>query len=68
MRLSILMYGVLYVVLEMVRHSLDTGRPGPGHAAARRLGLVDALLVIVVNIVALVLYDVGRPRGQGPLL
>ena len=68
MRLSILMFGVLYVVLEMVGHSLDTGRPGPGHDAACRLGLVDAVLVLVGAIVALVLYDVGRPRGQGPLL
>jgi hypothetical protein len=67
MRLSILVYGVLYVVLEMVGHQLATvgwGRVTPLHVAS---ALVDALLAIVVAIAAVVLYDVGR-RRWGPAL
>ena len=62
MRLSILVYGVLYIVLEMVGHALETvgwGRVTPLHVAS---ALVDALLAIVVAIAVLVLYDVGRRR------
>ena len=65
MRLSILVYGVLYVVLEMVGHQLATvgwGRVTPLHVAS---ALVDALLAIVVAIAAVVLYDVAR-RRWGP--
>jgi hypothetical protein len=65
MRLSILVYGVLYVVLEMVGHALETvgwGRVTPLHVAS---ALVDALLAIVMAIAALVLWDVGR-RRWGP--
>jgi hypothetical protein len=67
MRLSILVYGVLYVVLEMVGHQLATvgwRRVTPLHVAS---ALVDALLAIVVAIAAVVLYDVGR-RRWGPAL
>jgi hypothetical protein len=67
MRLSILVYGVLYVVLEMVGHQLATvgwGRVTPLHVAS---ALVDALLAIVVAIAAVVLYDVGC-RRWGPAL
>ena len=62
MRLSILVYGVLYVVLEMVGHQLATvgwGRVTPLHVAS---ALVDALLAIVVAIAALVLYDIALKR------
>lgn len=62
MRLSVLVYGVLYVVLEMVGHQLATvgwGRVTPLHVAS---ALVDALLVIVVAIAALVLCDLARKR------
>ena len=65
MRLSILVYGVLYVVLEMVGHALETvgwGRVTPLHVAS---ALVDALLAIVMAIAVLVLWDVGR-RRWGP--
>ena len=65
MRLSILVYGVLYVVLEMVGHALETvgwGRVTPLHVAS---ALVDALLAIVMAIAALVLWDVAR-RRWGP--
>ncbi len=62
MRLSILVYGVLYVVLEMVGHQLATvgwGRVTPLHVAS---ALVDALLAIVVAIAALVLYGIALKR------
>lgn len=62
MRLSILVYGVLYVVLEMVGQHLETvgwGRITPLDVAS---ALVDALLVIVVAIAVLVLHDVTRER------
>ena len=67
MRLSILVYGVLYVVLEMVGHALETvgwGRVTPLHVAS---ALVDALLMIVMAIAVLVLWDVAR-RRWGPRL
>jgi hypothetical protein len=67
MRPSILVYGVLYVVLEMVGHALETvgwGRVTPLHVAS---ALVDALLLIVMAIAALVLWDVGR-RRWGPAI
>ena len=66
MRLSILVYGVLYVVLEMVGHQLETvgwGHVTPLHVAS---ALVDVLLALVVAIAALVLYDLGRKRW-GPV-
>ena len=65
MRLPILVYGVLYVVLEMVGHALETvgwGRVTPLDVAS---ALVDALLAIVMAIAVLVLWDVGR-RRWGP--
>jgi len=65
MRLPILVYGVLYVVLEMVGHALETvgwRRVTPLHVAS---ALVDALLAIVMAIAVLVLWDVGR-RRWGP--
>jgi hypothetical protein len=67
MRLPILVYGVLYVVLEMVGHQLETvgwGRITPLHVAS---ALVDALLAIVLAIAALVAFDLGR-RRWGPAL
>src|SRR5688572_17588531 len=65
MRLPILVYGVLYVVLEMVGHALESvgwGRVTPLHVAS---ALVDALLLIVMAIAVLVLWDVAR-RRWGP--
>ncbi len=62
MRLPFLVYGVLYVVVEMVGHSLETvgwDRVSPLVVAA---ALVDALLVIVIAIAALVMGDVARRR------
>lgn len=62
MRLPILVYGVLYVVAEMVAHSLATvgwDRVTPLDVAA---ALVDALLAIVVAIAAVVAYDLARRR------
>jgi hypothetical protein len=67
MRPPILVYGVLYVVLEMVGHQLQTvgwGRITPLHVAS---ALVDALLAIVLAVAALVAHDVGR-RRWGPAL
>lgn len=62
MRLPFLVYGVLYVVVEMVGHSLETvgwDRVDPLVVAA---ALVDALLVIVLAIAALVAGDLARRR------
>lgn len=62
MRLPILVYGVLYVVLEMVGQALETvgwRRVTPLHVVS---ALVDALLAIVLAIAVLVLWDVGRQR------
>jgi hypothetical protein len=62
MRLPILVYGVLYVVAEMVAHSLATvgwERVTPLDVAA---ALVDALLAIVVAIAAVVAHDLARRR------
>jgi hypothetical protein len=55
-------YGVLYVVLEIVGHELETvgwGRVTPLHVAS---ALVDAFLAIVVAIAVVVAYDLGRQR------
>jgi hypothetical protein len=62
MRLPILVYGVLYVVLEMVGHKLEAvgwGRVTRLHVAS---ALVDALLAIVVAIAVVVAFDLGRQR------
>jgi hypothetical protein len=62
-----LVYGVLYVVFEMVRHQLELvgwERVTPLHVAS---ALVDALLAIVLAIGAVVAFDVGR-RRWGPAL
>jgi hypothetical protein len=62
-----LVYGVLYVVFEMVRHQLEQvgwERVTPLEVAA---ALVDALLAIVLTIAAVVAFDVGR-RRWGPVL
>jgi hypothetical protein len=60
-------YGVLYVVFEMVRHQLELigwQRVTPLHVAS---ALVDALLAIVLAIGAVVAFDVAR-RRWGPAL
>jgi hypothetical protein len=62
-----LVYGVLYVVFEMVRHQLELigwQRVTPLHVAS---ALVDALLAIVIAIGAVVAFDVAR-RRWGPAL
>jgi hypothetical protein len=66
-RVPVLVYGVLYVVFEMVRHQLELigwERVTPLHVAS---ALVDALLAIVIAIGAVVAFDVGR-RRWGPAL
>ncbi len=65
MRLPILVYGVLYVVVEMVGHQLETlgwDRVTPLSVAS---ALVDAFLAIVLAIAAVVALDLGR-RRWGP--
>ena len=62
-----MVYGVLYVVFEMVLHQLEQvgwERVTPLEVAA---ALVDALLAIVLAIAAVVAFDVGR-RRWGPVL
>jgi hypothetical protein len=62
-----LVYGVLYVVFEMVLHQLEQvgwERVTPLEVAA---ALVDALLAIVLAIAAVVAFDLGR-RRWGPVL
>ena len=62
-----MVYGVLYVVFEMVRHQLELvgwERVTPLHVAS---ALVDALLAIVLAIGAVVAFDVAR-RRWGPAL
>lgn len=61
-RLAIVVYGVLFVVLEMVGQylgSVDWSRITPLDIAA---ALVDTLLAVVVAMAVLVAYDVGRRR------
>ena len=67
MRVSFLVYGVLYVAFEIVGHQLETvGWPDitPLDVAS---ALTDALLVIVICIALLVGFDVGRQKW-GPAL
>jgi hypothetical protein len=67
MRVSFLVYGVLYVAFEIVGNQLETvGWPAitPLDVAA---ALTDALLAIVICIALVVLFDVGRQRW-GPAL
>jgi hypothetical protein len=67
MRVSFLVYGVLYVALEIVGNQLETvGWPAitPLDVAA---ALTDALLAIVICIALVVLFDVARQRW-GPAL
>jgi hypothetical protein len=66
-RVPVLVYGVLYVVFEMVRHQLELigwERVTPLHVAS---ALIDALLAIVIAIGAVVAVDVAR-RRWGPAL
>jgi hypothetical protein len=67
MRVSFLVYGVLYVVVEIVGNQLETvGWPKitPLDVAE---ALTNALLVIVICIAIVVAVDVGRQRW-GPAL
>jgi hypothetical protein len=67
MRVSFVVYGVLYVAFEIVGHQLETvGWPDitPLDVAS---ALTDALLVIVVCIALVVAVDLGRERW-GPAL
>jgi hypothetical protein len=67
MRVSFLVYGVLYVAFEIVCHQLETvgwPRITPLDVAS---ALTDALLAIVICIALVVAYDVGRQRW-GPAL
>jgi hypothetical protein len=62
MRVSFLVYGVLYVAFEIVGHQLETvGWPNvtPLDVAS---ALTDALLAIVICIALVVALDVGRQR------
>lgn len=62
MRLAIVVYGVLFVVLEMVGHYLGTvdwSLITPLDVAA---ALVDVFLAVVVAMAILVVYDLGRRR------
>jgi hypothetical protein len=67
MRVSFLVYGVLYVVIEMIGHALETvgwARVTPLDVAS---ALTDALLFVVVCIALVVASDVAR-RRWGPAL
>ena len=67
MRVSFLVYGVLYVAFEIVGHQLETvGWPQitPLDVAT---ALTDALLAIVICIALVVAVDLGRARW-GPAL
>jgi hypothetical protein len=67
MRLSVMVLGVLCVVLEIVGHHLETvgwDRVTPLHVIS---ALVDALLVLVIAIAAVVVWDILR-RRWGPAL
>ena len=67
MRVSVLVYGVLYVAFEIVGSQLETvGWPAitPLDVAA---ALTDALLAIVICIAVVVLFGVARQRW-GPAL
>jgi hypothetical protein len=67
MRVAFLVYGVLYVVLEIVGHHLETvgwPRVTPLDVAT---ALTDALLAIVICIAIVVAVDIGRQRW-GPAL
>jgi hypothetical protein len=67
MRVSFLVYGVLYVAFEIVGHQLETvgwPRITPLDVAS---ALTDALLVIVLCIALVVAFDLGRQRW-GPAL
>jgi hypothetical protein len=67
MRVSFLVYGVLYVAFEIVGHQLETvGWPQitPLDVAT---ALTDALLAIVICIALVVAFDLGRARW-GPAL
>ena len=67
MRVSFLVYGVLYVVIEMIGHALET--VGWAHVTPLDVAsaLTDALLFVVVCIALVVASDVGRQRW-GPAL
>jgi hypothetical protein len=64
MRVSFLVYGVLYVVIEMVGHQLDAiGRPQLT-ALDVATAVVNALLVVAVGIASLVAADVLGHRWR----
>src|SRR3954469_9744300 len=67
MRVSFLVYGVLYIAIEIVGNKVETvGWPGvpPLDVAS---ALTDALLAIVICIALVVAVDLGRARW-GPAL
>jgi hypothetical protein len=67
MRVSFLVYGVLYVAVEIIGNQLETvgwPRITPLDVAA---ALTDALLAIVICIAVVVAVDLGRQRW-GPAL
>jgi hypothetical protein len=67
MRVSFLVYGVLYIAFEIVGHQLETvgwAQISPLDVAS---ALTDALLTIVICIALVVAVDLGRARW-GPAL
>jgi hypothetical protein len=66
MRVSFLVYGVLYVVIEMIASRLENLPWSEITAMDVAAGLIDALLFIVICIAAVVAYDVARQRW-GPV-
>jgi hypothetical protein len=67
MRVSFSVYGVLYVVIELVGHQLDTvgwPRVTPLHVAA---ALIDAFLFVVICLAVVVAVDLAKQRW-GPAL
>jgi hypothetical protein len=64
MRVSFLVYGVLYVVIEMVGHQLDAIGWPQLTALDVATAVVNALLVVAVGIAALVGVDVLGHRWR----
>jgi hypothetical protein len=64
MRVSILVYGVLYVVIEMVGHQLDSVGWPQLTALDVATAVVNALLVVAVGVAVLVAVDVLGDRWR----
>ena len=64
MRVSILVYGVLYVVIEMVGHQLDSVGWPQLTALDVATAVVNALLVVAVGVAVLVAGDVLGDRWR----